>query len=106
VRPFPSALANVGVAALMFVVGLELDRKLLQDNGRTAFAVPSLSILLPFELGVALYPRNGMTGGLGFVLFIGAAMSITAFPVPALLLAVRGLNKTRLGALAGLRGGG
>jgi len=106
VRPFLSAPANAGVAVFMFVVDLELDRKLLRYNDRTAFAVSSLSILLPFGLGVAFSPRNGTTGRLGFVLFIGAAMSITAFPVPARLLAVRGLTKTRLGALAGLRGGG
>jgi Kef-type K+ transport system membrane component KefB len=90
----------------MFVVDLELERKLLQYNGWPAFAVSSLTILLPFGLGVALSPRNGTTGRLGFVLFTGAAMSITAFPVAARLLAVRGLTKTRLGALAGLRDGG
>lgn len=65
-----------------------------------------MSIVAPFCLGgvpaLYLYPRlsdDGVTFT-GFALFMGAAMSITAFPVLARILSERGLVRSRMGTLA------
>nr|ACJ60945.1 VEG3 [uncultured soil bacterium] len=104
VRPFLAALANVGVAMFMFMVGLELERTLLRGRGRLALTVSVSSIVLPFTLGAGLAFYLAMNHHaehrLGFVLFIGAAMSVTAFPVLARILQDRGMLKTMLGGLA------
>lgn len=104
VRPALTALANVGVALFMFVVGLELDQRLLRGNRRAAVGVSIGSIVLAFGLGCALglylWHEHQVHNRLGFVLFIGAAMSITAFPVLARILTDRGMQRTTLGALA------
>ena len=103
-RPMLAALANVGVAIFMFIVGLELDRRLLRGRGRIAVSVSAGSIVLPFGLGIALafylLKNHSAEHRLGFLLFIGAAMSVTAFPVLARILTDRGMTKTTLGGLA------
>jgi Kef-type K+ transport system membrane component KefB len=90
----------------MFVVGLELDLDSLRGVARTALLVSHASILVPYFLGVvlslALY-RNLAPAGVPFVpfaLFLGIAMSITAFPVLARILEERGLTRTPLGSTA------
>lgn len=104
VRPFLTALANVGVAVFMFVVGLELERTLLRGRGRLAVTVAVSSIVLPFSLGVGLAfylaANHAAEHRLGFLLFIGAAMSVTAFPILARILKDRGMLGTTLGGLA------
>ena len=104
IRPFLSALANVGVALFMFTVGLEFDRRLLRGRRVIAASVASGSILLPFSLGVALafylVQRHPAENRTAFILFMGAAMSVTAFPVLARILTDRGLARTWLGAVA------
>jgi Kef-type K+ transport system membrane component KefB len=104
VRPYLSALANLGVALFMFVVGLELDRGLVTGKLRVALTVSAGSIVLPLGLGMllALYLFQYHPGGdrLGFVLFMGAAMAVTAFPVLARILTDRGMHRTELGGLA------
>ncbi|MEV3992612.1 cation:proton antiporter [Streptomyces sp. NPDC049837] len=104
IRPMLTTLGNLGVALFMFLVGLELDHRLLRGNGRAAVGVSVGSIVCAFGLGVllALYLWNDHAVGhrLGFLLFIGAAMSITAFPVLARILTDRGIQHTRVGALA------
>ncbi|MFG1921148.1 cation:proton antiporter [Cryptosporangium sp. NPDC048952] len=101
-----SALANVGLVLFMFIVGYELDHKLIRGRERVAVSVSVGSILLPCALGVTLAfwlaSRHGVADGdrLPFVLFLGAAMSITAFPVLARILTDRGMHRTRLGGLA------
>nr|WP_042191302.1 cation:proton antiporter [Kibdelosporangium sp. MJ126-NF4]CEL19979.1 Na+/H+ antiporter [Kibdelosporangium sp. MJ126-NF4]CTQ97203.1 Na+/H+ antiporter [Kibdelosporangium sp. MJ126-NF4] len=103
-RGYLASLANLGVAVFMFVVGLELDRKLLRGNGKIATSVSVGSILLPFGLGAALalylYANHPGPNKLSFVLFMGAAMSVTAFPVLARIIADRGMQRTVLGGLA------
>ncbi|MGI5460899.1 cation:proton antiporter [Streptomyces sp. CA-249302] len=103
-RPLLTALADVGVAVFMFLVGLELDRTLIRGTGRIAASVSLTALVLPCGLGMALagqllhaYPTHNHTG---FVLFMGAAMSITAFPVLARILTDRAMHRTPLGALA------
>jgi Kef-type K+ transport system membrane component KefB len=104
VRPLLTALANIGVALFMFLIGLELDRDLLRGKGRVAASVSLGSIVLPFALGstLALYliKNHPNDNRLGFVLFLGAAMSVTAFPVLARILTDRKISRTRLGGIA------
>lgn len=104
IRPFLAALANVGLVLFMFIVGYELDHTLMRGKERVAVSVSVGSILLPFGLGAALalyLVKNHPTDEkLGFALFIGAAMSVTAFPVLARILTDRGMHRTRIGGLA------
>jgi Kef-type K+ transport system membrane component KefB len=106
-----AALSQLGVLLFMFTVGLRLDRDALRGRVRAAVAVSHASIVIPFALGAALapwlYPRlagegvgNAGVGLLPFTLFLGAAMSVTAFPVLARILTERGLLGARLGAVA------
>jgi K+:H+ antiporter len=104
VRPPLTALANIGVCAFMFLIGLRLDRRLLHAQGRVTGVVALSAIVVPFGLGALLAVR--LTGtypsrhALGFVVFLGTAMSMTAFPVLARILTDRGLFHTPVGGLA------
>ena len=104
--PYLALISQVGVVLYMFLVGLELDTELLQERTRAAIAISHASIVLPFLSGAAialwLYPRYSASAVsfTTFALFIGVAMSITAFPVLARILTDRGMQKTRLGVLA------
>ncbi|MFE7512955.1 cation:proton antiporter [Streptomyces sp. NPDC057540] len=104
VRPMLSTLGNLGVALFMFLVGLELDHRLLRGSKRAAVGVSVGSIVCSFGLGAALavwlWNAHPVGDRLAFVLFLGAAMSITAFPVLARILTDRGIQHTRVGALA------
>ncbi|MGB6163326.1 MAG: cation:proton antiporter [Pseudonocardiaceae bacterium] len=104
VRPMLGALANIGVAVFMFIVGLELDRTVLHGKMRVATTLSVSSVLLPFGLGVALAfalaTEHAPPDRTGFVLFIGAALSVTAFPVLVRILRDRGMHRSPLGVLA------
>jgi K+:H+ antiporter len=104
VRPSLTTLATIGVCVFMFLVGVESDRALLRGQGRTAVSVSLSAILLPFGLGalLALYLVGNHTYGnrLGFILFVGTAMAVTAFPVLARILTDQGLIRTPIGGLA------
>jgi Kef-type K+ transport system membrane component KefB len=105
---FLGVLAQIGVIFFLFLVGLELDPKLLRNKGHAAVVISHASIVVPFLLGAGLalylYPRLfNDTPAMRFTpvaLFMGAAMSITAFPVLARILTERNLHKTRIGAVA------
>jgi Kef-type K+ transport system membrane component KefB len=108
-RPYLSAIAQVGLLVFMFGIGWEFDKRLLQGRRGTAAAVSLSSIALAFGLGVALatvlYGRHDIVKGhhisfTAFSLFMGAAMSITAFPVLARMLTEHRMMGTRIGALA------
>jgi Kef-type K+ transport system membrane component KefB/nucleotide-binding universal stress UspA family protein len=98
-------LSQIGLVLFMFLVGLEFDPRLLRGRGRTAVITSHVSIVAPFMLGAALalylYPRlaEGHVQFGSFALFMGAAMSITAFPVLARILTERNLLATNLGAV-------
>ena len=100
------ALSQLGLMLFMFYVGLNVDPGALRKHGRTAVVTSNASVAVPFALGAALalwlYPvfAPPAVSRLGFVLFIAAAMSVTAFPVLARILEERSLLQTRLGALA------
>jgi Kef-type K+ transport system membrane component KefB len=104
--PYLSALSQVGLVLFMFLVGLELDPRELRGLGHTAMLTSNASVVAPFCLGsllaLYLYPRlsDSSVQFLHFMLFMGAAMSITAFPVLARILAEHHLQRTRVGAIA------
>lgn len=99
-------LSQVGVILFMFSVGMDVDVNHLRHQAPTAIAVSHFSIVVPFVLGVtaalALYPYYAPPAVPfhAFALFMGIALSITAFPVLARVLEERGLSRTRLGATA------
>jgi Kef-type K+ transport system membrane component KefB len=101
-----SILSQVGILLFMFVVGMELDLKQLRGQARTAVLVSHVSIVLPFFLGTLfaffMYESFSIRGisFSSFALFMGVAMSMTAFPVLARILEERGLTKSHLGSMA------
>jgi Kef-type K+ transport system membrane component KefB len=98
VRPLLSILADVGIAVFMFLVGLEIDRKALKKQSRSTVLVATGSMLLPFGLGVLVALK--LVHGAAPIVFLGACMSVTAFPVLARILTDRGLLRSPLGGLA------
>jgi Kef-type K+ transport system membrane component KefB len=101
-------LSQIGVIFFLFLIGLELDPKLIRNRGHAAVVISHMSIIAPLLLGSALaiylYPRVfNNTPEMRFssvALFMGAAMSITAFPVLARILTERNLHKTPVGAIS------
>ncbi|MBA2555274.1 MAG: cation:proton antiporter, partial [Geodermatophilaceae bacterium] len=109
VRPYLFILAQLGLILFMFIVGLELDVGLIRGRERVAGAISLCSVVLPFALGAGLtlilHPLHDEVAGesvslLALALFIGVAMSITAFPVLARILGDRGMHRTPAGVLA------
>jgi Kef-type K+ transport system membrane component KefB len=101
-----NVLSQVGLIVFMFMVGLALDPGELRGYGHAAVLTSHVSIAAPFCLGgltaLYLYPRlsDDAVTFTGFALFMGSAMSITAFPVLARILGERGLLRSRVGSLA------
>ena len=106
VAPLLGMVAQLGVIFYMFLVGVELNPDVVRQRARAAVTTSLASILLPFALGwllaIYLYPRFGTDGVAftNFAVFVGVAMSITAFPVLARILTDRGMSRTELGVLA------
>ncbi len=99
-------LSQVGIILFMFVVGMELDVSHLRRKADTAILVSHISILFPYFLGVLFSFfifrsfASEHTPFLSFALFMGIAMSITAFPVLARIIEDRGLSGSFLGTTA------
>ena len=104
--PFLGIIAQIGVVFYMFVVGLELDLKVLKKSGLTALVIAHSGILLPMVLGAyfaLLVFQDLSVPGVPFsqfALFLGISLSVTAFPVLARILSDKKLNKTPLGNMA------
>ncbi|GIF39561.1 cation:proton antiporter [Actinoplanes xinjiangensis] len=97
-------LAQFGLVLFMLLVGMELDSRLLRGEGRRSAVISLASVTVPFGLGLGLglllYPQFGNGHDqTAFCLFIGAAVSITAFPVLVRILQETGLYHTRVGAI-------
>jgi len=89
--PTLSLAANVGLVIFLFLVGLEVDLRIMVPNWKLALSVGAAGMALPFGLGCAvaygLYHQFRSDSGLQainfgtYMLFVGMAMTITAFPV-------------------------
>jgi Kef-type K+ transport system membrane component KefB len=103
--PNLSTFSQIGLVLFMFIIGMELDIKILKNKAHSAVIISHASIIFPFILGMVLAyyfykdyaPEN--ISFLSFSLFMGIAMSITAFPVLARILQERNLTRTPLGAM-------
>jgi Kef-type K+ transport system membrane component KefB len=104
--PALSVLSELGLLLFMFVVGLEVDLKRVLKQKSAVVLISNVSILLPLALGIglakALYPQFAVeqVAFFPFALFMGTAMSVTAFPVLARILKERDLLGTNLGSMA------
>lgn len=99
-------LSQIGLVLFMFIVGMEVNVSSLKARAREAVLVSHISVVLPFLLGAALaiglfeaYAAE-RANFITFALFMGIAMSITAFPVLARILMDRGMMKSQLGTMA------
>lgn len=99
-------ISQLGLLLFMFTIGIEMDVESIKKSSYQAVFISHASIVLPFIFGVLLsyylYPRFAPPGVsfLAFSLFMGVAMSITAFPVLARIVKERGLSGTALGKMA------
>lgn len=101
-----SFFSQIGLILFMFIIGMDVDLKILRSRAPDAFIASHASIVIPFALGMGLayyiFPDFAPAGVpfVSFALFIAISMSITAFPVLARILQERNLLKTRVGMLA------
>lgn len=98
-------LSQIGLILFMYVIGMELDLSALRNKANDAVVISHASIIFPFALGTGLayfiftdYAPEGIAFS-SFALFLGIAMSITAFPVLARIVQERGIHKTKLGTI-------
>ena len=106
IAPQLSVVAQLGVILYMFIIGLELNGGLLRQRAHAVITISQASIVLPFVLGAGLalylYPlySSEQVPFTSFALFMGVAVSITAFPVLARILKDRGMQHSEIGTLA------
>ena len=110
IRPYLNVLAQLGIVLFMFLVGLEVDLSFIRGREKIAVSVSLVSIVLPFGLGLPARDlsvrrarhgeRRRRSASWPFALFLGVAMSITAFPVLARILAERNMHRIPTGVLA------
>jgi Kef-type K+ transport system membrane component KefB len=101
-------VSQLGLALYMFVVGMEFRMDIIRQRFRSSLAVSAAGMLAPFVLGAALgwfffhhtelFPKR--TSLLEAMLFLGASMCITAFPMLARIIHFKGLNGTPMGTVA------
>lgn len=97
-------MANVGLLYFLFLVGVEMDISVVRRTGKKALAIAIAGMVLPFIIGACfsfiLHKTNeNMTQGT-FILFLGVALSVTAFPVLTRILAELKLINTEIGRIA------
>jgi Kef-type K+ transport system membrane component KefB len=99
-------LSQIGLVLFMFQVGSELDVHEVRRMGRAVVLTSNISVLVPFLAGAALawflHPKlsNDSVPASTFAIFLGTAMSITAFPVLARILAERNMLQSKVGSIA------
>ncbi len=102
------AISQIGLVIYMFLIGLEFNTDLIRQRLKSAGLVSAAGIVAPFSLGAVaafnLYNQGDLfKGGVtpwAAALYLGASMSITAFPMLARMLYERGIAKTSFGTLA------
>ncbi|MFJ9084525.1 MULTISPECIES: cation:proton antiporter domain-containing protein [unclassified Streptomyces] len=104
-----SAIAQIGILLFMFLIGWEIDLQQIKARRNAVLGISLSAIAVPFATGallaVWLYGNHDRVGGAHvgqtpFVLFVGTAMAITAFPVLARIILEHRLQHTRVGILA------
>ncbi len=106
VLPMLKGLAEIGVVLFMFQVGRELAATRIRGSAQRAPLVGAASVLGPFAAGVMLAagPASGHAGDaanpMAYAIFVGCALSVTALPVLARILADLGMARTRIGQLS------
>lgn len=103
---FPAS--QLGLALYMFVVGLEFRMDIVRRHLRSSVAVSIAGMVAPFVLGAglgwllfhhtSLFPER--TSLAEAMLFLGAAMCITAFPMLARIIHFKKLAGTTMGTVA------
>src|SRR5450631_3261669 len=99
-------LSTVGLILFLFLIGTEVNLEHLYHQRTTAALTSMMSILMPFAMGALIAPAlraRFAPQGVGmapFLLFLGIAMSVTAFPVLARILEERGIQSSKLGTTA------
>ncbi|KAI5083975.1 hypothetical protein GOP47_0000144 [Adiantum capillus-veneris] len=98
-------VADLGLLLFLFLVGLELDLTALRRTGKHALIIAAAGITLPFVAGVGVsiilhQTISSDSKFAPFLVFMGVALSITAFPVLARILAERRLLMTDVGQMA------
>lgn len=99
-------LSEFGLILFMFAIGMELDISEVRKKLNETILISHTSTIVPFFCGMLtayyVYPTYADKGTpfLSFALFIGIAMSITAFPVLARIIQEKGLTKTHLGTIS------
>jgi Kef-type K+ transport system membrane component KefB len=103
---FLSVIGQVGLVFYMFLVGLELNERLLRGRGKQIAAMAIAAVAVPVALGfgyaAAFDSSTWKPEGIDyttFALFVGAGLSVTAFPVMARILQEKGLLATQMGAV-------
>lgn len=98
-------LSQIGLILFMFIIGMELELGVIKKKAREALFISNAGIVIPYIFGVSLafflYERFAPegVGFISFSLFIGIALSITAFPVLARIVQERGMTRSPLGMI-------
>ncbi|CAN0926652.1 Cation/H(+) antiporter 20 [Linum grandiflorum] len=115
--PILESVASIGLLFFLFLVGLELDLASIRKSSKRAFAIALAGISLPFLFAavISYFLRRAAAAARGsnqnhsphdeppygqYLLFLGVALSITAFPVLARILAELKLLTTQVGQTA------
>lgn len=97
-------MANIGLLYFLFLVGVEMDLGVIRRTGKKALAIAAAGMILPFLIGISfsflLLQKTQVIKQGTFILFLGVALSVTAFPVLARILAELKLLNTDLGRIA------
>ncbi len=103
---FPAS--QLGLALYMFVVGMEFRMDIVAKRLKSSIAVSLAGMIAPFVLGAGLawvlfhhtelFPER--TSLMEAMLFVGASMCITAFPMLARIIHFKGLSGTTMGTVA------
>jgi Kef-type K+ transport system membrane component KefB len=113
VDPIFRILSQLGLIFLLFLIGLEFDFRHLRTSGRSSLAISVVGIVLPFGLGwwlaFAMHPHiehvsdhagvSQPVDPIGFALFMGTAMSITAIPILGRIMLELNIHRSRLGVI-------